>query len=69
MHRQQFLNCLYFNDYRVIHQQVESVAVIQLEFRRKRLAQPVQRNFQACGPQLVDSGRFVHTFEQSWSKF
>jgi hypothetical protein len=32
MHRQQPLNCFYLNDYAVIHQQVESVAVIQLKF-------------------------------------
>ena len=38
MDRQQLFNCLYFNDYRIIHEQIEPVAVIELEFVVERSA-------------------------------
>ena len=35
MHGQELLNCLYFNDYRVVYEQIESVSVVKAGVGRK----------------------------------
>ena len=31
VHGQDLLNCFYFNDYRVVHEQIETVSIIEME--------------------------------------
>ncbi len=65
--RQEPLNCLYLNDYGVIHQHVESIAV-ELESVVNNRDEHLSRDFLSGLPQFVRQTGAVNAFEKTWPK-
>ena len=69
MHRQELLNRFYFNDYRVVYQQIEAVSIVQkqaiIEDRHDLLGADAKPGV----PQLMRQTRAIHALEKAWTDF
>ena len=62
---QDALNCLYFNNYRVVHQHVESVSVIQLKVVVEDWNDLFGYYCRTCLPQFVCQTGGIDAFQQT----
>ena len=69
MHGQQPLNCFYLNDYRVVDEHVQAVALIQLKSVVEHGHDLLLDHGLPGGPELIRETRVVDGFEQPWTKF
>ena len=65
VHRQEPLNRLYFNNYSVVHQHVESITV-ELDTVVNNRDELLSHDFLPSFPQFVRQTCAVNAFEQTW---